>query len=326
MKKSFIINLVIIAFSLALSNLAFAKNDKPTDEEIQLVSSLLETSIKAIKEKAPKKYKKELNSISYKLVKSLDPSIMHATINDTKREIKISVGAVNLLVNLAYASAASVFIEGGSKKMVDWIGTVAKAIESKNYVYNDFLTYSGTEEPKQEWFPAIFRGKLYAGISFVVAHESAHILLGHTATSSKNMSSNKIRSLEYEADRLSVDLIAPLADGNATLYTFYSSGYVPLFLFSMSRNIDMLGFESMREHPPETKRAVELAGAFYQKAFKIISNEQELKMIESDYNNRIVELKFYSQIIQYRNYVNDPNNEVISLEEWQKLTSEDSKK
>ncbi len=321
MKTLLIVSLVIISCSLALPHFSFASNGKPLDEQVKLASLLLENTFKAIKEKAPAKYQNELNSLTYKLIKSLDPSLIHTNISGTKNEIEISVGAVLLLVNLAYANAASVFIEGGPAKMVDWIRAVSKEIESKNYIYNGFLTYSGIEGPKQEWFPAILRGNIYASISFVLAHECAHTLLGHTAASFKNVTNEKIRSLEYEADRLSVELIAPLAEGNPTAYMFYSSGYHTLFLYSMSRNMDMLAFETMREHPPEVKRAVELAGIFYQKAFKNFSSEKDLKLVENDYNNRIIQLKYYGQIIQYQNYIYDPNNEVISLKEWQKLTS-----
>lgn len=321
MKKLFTIMIAIMVISSDLCVLS-AQEIKPTEEQTQLASALLVSAFKAIKEKAPEKYRKDLRSISYELIPSLDPEIFHVDKTDTtKNSFKISVGAVNLVMNLHSASAASIFIENGSEKMVPWLQAVAKSIESKNYEYASFFNYTKSALPENDMFQPMLREEVYAGISFIIAHECAHILLGHTDAALKNLSIDQMRSLEYEADRLSVELIVPLADGNETSYTFYSSGYLQLFLYSMSRNLDVMGFESMRGHPPELKRAELLAGAFYQKAFQISSNEKFIKSIEKNYNYRIQELKFYNQIIQYRSYVNDPKNEVISLKEWQKLST-----
>ncbi len=293
----------------------------PEDELVNLAKSNFNNIIN----KSPVKYRKELEMISLDFTRSKNPLIMQAKMGKDKKQIEISYGAITLLSNLVYASSISSFDKDGSKKLVPYIHLIAKKIKDKDYQYPDFLTFTKIEPPKQKLFAPMVTGNFMALLSYVIAHESAHILLGHTQIPVRKITPDIAREFEYEADLLAVDLIVPLAEGEGPLYVIYSSGYIPIFLLSMSMNFDVMGFESMRDHPPEVKRALKISEAFYKKAFKLISKKEYLDLVELDYKHRIKEFQFYNLVIQYQNYVNDPKNwgndpntEIISLDEWLK--------
>lgn len=294
------------------------------EDEFVLLTDLAKGTFTNIINKSPARYRKELEVISLDFTRSNDPLIMRAKMGKDKKQIEISYGAITLLSNLAYASSAAIYVKDGPKHLVSYIQSIGNKIKAKEYQYPDFPTFTKIEPPKEKWFVPIMQGKFQAMLAYVIAHECAHILLGHTQIPAREIIPDRAREFEYEADLLAVDLLVPLTEGNGTLYTFYSSAYIPIYLLSMSMNMNLMGFESMRDHPPEVKRALKITEAFYKKAFKLLSKEEDLKLVEQDYNNRIAELQTYNLIIQYQNYVNDPNNEVISLDEWRKKKSDSS--
>ena len=313
MKKSLFIFAAFICL-LVSPHSGQAQEEKPLPDEVELARNLLDSSFLEIRGSAPIKYRNELNKITYNLVESLDPSIIHSTTGESNNAIVISVGAINLILNLNHASAITVFTKNTTPKMIEWIRAISQLIDKGTYLYKDFASYAEIAEPTNKYYQPILLAKVYAGVNYVVAHECAHILLHHTTANLNNMSESDIRALEYEADALAVDLIAPIAKGDVTMYLMYSAGYDQLFIYSMTRDMNVLGFETMRDHPPEIKRATEISRLFYQNAFKIFKDEQSLKMIEAEYVKSIQQLEMYNQIIEYQSYVYIPDNEVISLE------------
>ena len=308
---------ILIGLFLMFSLPAYAEADTSTGEQsVDLETTLMENILTSLRENAPNKFKQKMGQISYKIINSNDPTIIRVKPSNSSPVIEISTGAFMLLMELAYADAASVFIKDGSSKNAKWILTVGKNIKEGKFNYPTFLEFTGDKEPTNEYFSEIVINNLLTSLSFILAHECSHVLLGHLKELRSNLSHERIQFLEYKADDLAVDILVEVAGNNAQAYVFYGTGYLQFFNYGMALNLDILGHPSMREHPQEPERAVRMARKLQKNARSIFDKKEEIEFIEHAFNYRIREYIMYKLVLEYQEYLYTPDSEDLSFEEW----------
>jgi len=313
----------IITVLLLLSSItSHAEQDKSTGEKSDdlesFASMYVEDGLTTLREKAPDKFKSQLERISYKIIDSIDPQILRVEYSNNSPMIEISTGAFDLLTNLATAKSASIFVENGSVKFANWSLEVGKNIREGNYFYPNFLQFTGDSMPSNEYFLDVFFNNLITSLSFILAHECSHVLLGHMKELNSELSSERIQSLEYQADDLAVDLLIAIAGNSVQDYQLYGSSYMEYFMFGMQLNRDILGHQSLRDHPPEPERSVRMARKFQKKVRDIFKNKEEIELLERVFDNRIREFQMYKLVLEYQNYSFTPGTENLSFEERRK--------
>ena len=292
--------------------------EEQSDDARSFASMYVERVLTTLRQKAPDRLKLEIKQISYKIIDSNDPMILRATPGQESAVLEISTGAVDLLCNLAFAEAAAVFVEDGPQKWAKWTQLVGERIREGKFDYPDFLKFTGDEPPPQnEVSSSLLRNHLIASMSYALAHECSHAVLGHLEELRSRPSRERMRSLEHEADDLAVDLLVAVAGNKAQDYMFYGTGYMELFMFGMQLNRDILGHESLRDHPPEPERAMRMARKFKKIAGSVFENREERQMVERVFDARIREYETYRLILEYQKYLYTPGSEDLSLEEWQ---------
>lgn len=293
-------------------------SESEPDDTGEMAAAFVSNILVTLFQSAPETVKPKFKDVDYTISNSADPMVARARLHEGIPVIEISTGAFNLLANLAYGSAASVFIEDGPKKYADWTLDVGKRVRDGDYSYSDFLTFTDAQQPENEYFQQIFAAKLTTSLSYIVAHESSHIILGHLNQLAAELTNEQLQAIEYEADDLAVELLAGAAGDDPTAFQLYGTGYLEFFMFGMQLNRDILGHQSLREHPPEPERSVRMARKFQVLSREKFADSEELALLERAFNDRIQEHEMYMLILEYQNYLYEPDSENISLEEWRR--------
>lgn len=311
--------LLFLLFTWA-SSLTMAQDSEPAAEEEyswnDMAAAVIDSSLQGLQNAAPKHLKAEMSAINYQVLDDADPNIIRNGRGDSGPVIEMSVGAFILMFELSYASAATIFIDGGPVKFNRWLEEVATELKQGKQTYPGFLDFVGEKEPESEYFSAVFMNNLFTLLTFIVAHESGHIVLAHDERLTAGLSSEEFQQLEVEADELAVELLAAVSGDNAQAYVQYGTGYSSLFFLSMLMNRDILAYQSMRDHPPEPERAVRMARTFKARAKGMFTEQQDKDLVDQAFDNKIKEYEMYLLILEYNKYVNAPENDVISFDEW----------
>jgi hypothetical protein len=279
----------------------------------------IENVLDSLRQHAPEGRKPGLQKVRYVYVDSSDPWIMRAGVVSGAPAIQFSSGAFDLLASLSIARASSIFVKDGAAKYSRWLTYVAGELKEGRYQYRSFAEHSGEKQPVSQYYSPVLQNTFTTLLTYVLAHESAHILLGHTKELGQPISRERARAMELEADLLTVDLTSGIPGNRAQAFLFYATGYKELFLLSAAMNMDILGFESMREHPPEFQRAARMATEYKKKARAAgIKDPKELAMIDEGLDREVSYYERYRLTVEYQAYVNTPGNQVISFDEWRK--------
>jgi len=164
-----------------------------------------------------------LGTIPLKLLADISIEHQPGSATDTRadgKRIVIADGHVRAATLFAYATARLSEHPLLSDTYKLWFDFFLDALAEGDPIvpfddhYKDLMRTLGEGRPSKNSVAANFSDTMYGFVAFVLAHEAAHILLGHGR---KMADAKSVREMELEADQTAVDLTvaAGLFDGGA---------------------------------------------------------------------------------------------------------------